>query len=221
MALNLKKMSFGQLTGLAVVVFVAVMAIAFVLISATNKPPQKVVNKRPAQFDAAPTASAVEIEQLRLELKALREKVDANSQTTQAAFSQMATAVDSQNKNLTTLDGNMQVTATRVSNLEKARIGTRINVVKPEEEPSRATRSERLAAAERAAERRSGNTGRTMQLAGGESKVLASVGNRAWIRNGNDEWSVREGEAIPLEGPLVIRRVLPNGQVAVDVQAKR
>lgn len=219
--MNLKKMSFGQLAGLAVAIFAGVMVIAFVLISASSKPPQKVVNKRPAQFDAAPTASSVELEQLRLEVKALREKVDANSQATQAAFSQMAAAVDQQNKNLTTLDGNMQVTATRVSNLEKARIGTRINVVKPEEEEARATRRERLAAAERAADRRTGPAGKSMQLAGGESKVLASVGNRAWIRNGNDEWSVSEGETIPLEGPLVVRRVLPNGQVAVDVQAKR
>jgi hypothetical protein len=60
-----------------------------------------------------------------------------------------------------------------------------------------------------------------MQLTGGESKVLASVGNRAWIRNGNDEWSVSEGETIPLDGALVVKRVAPNGQVLVDVQAKR
>ncbi|WP_216361027.1 hypothetical protein, partial [Comamonas thiooxydans] len=62
---------------------------------------------------------------------------------------------------------------------------------------------------------------KSMQLTGGESKVLASVGNRAWIRNGNDEWSVSEGETIPLDGALVIKRVAPNGQVLVDVQAKR
>lgn len=220
MAFNLKKLTFGQLAGLAVGTFVVMMIVAGAIISASGRPEPKIANKRPAQFDAPVNASSVELEQLRLEVKALRERVDANAQTAQAAFSQTAAAVDLQNKNLNTLDSNMQVTATRVSNLEKARIGTRINVVKPEEEESRPLRSERLAAAERRTERSTPAT-KSMNFSGGESKVLASVGNRAWIRNGNDEWSLREGETIPLEGALVIKRVAPNGQVSVDVQAKR
>lgn len=215
MAINLKKMSFGQLVGIAAAVFVVVMVIAGAVISASGKP-EKTVRSRPAQFDAPVNGASVELEQLRLEVKALREKVDANAQSAQAAFSQTASAVDQQNKNLATLDNNIQVTASRVGNLEKARIGTRINVVKPEEQDARPTRSERLAAAERRASR-----DKSMQLTGGESKVLASVGNRAWIRNGNDEWSVSEGETIPLDGALVVKRVAPNGQVLVDVQAKR
>ncbi|MDP3194406.1 hypothetical protein [Tabrizicola sp.] len=219
MAINLKKMSFGQLVGIAAAVFVVVMVIAGALISASGKP-EKAVRSRPAQFESPVNGVSVELEQLRLEVKALREKVDSNAQSAQAAFSQMASAVDQQNKNLTTLDNNIQVTASRVGNLEKARIGTRINVVKPEEQDSRPTRSERIAAAERSAERRASKD-KSMQLTGGDSKVLASVGNRAWIRNGNDEWSVSEGETIPLDGALVIKRVAPNGQVLVDVQAKR
>lgn len=219
MAINLKKMSFGQLAGIAVAVFVVMMVIAGAIISASGKP-ERSVKKRPAQFDAPVSGVSVEVEQLRLEVKALREKVDANAQSAQAAFSQTASAVDQQNKNLATLDDNIKVTASRVGNLEKARIGTRVNVVKPEEQDSRPTRSERIAAAERAAERRSSKD-KSMQLTGGESKVLAAVGNRAWIRNGNDEWSVSEGETIPLDGALVVKRVAPNGQVLVDVQAKR
>lgn len=215
MSINLKKMSLGQLVGIAAAVFVAVMVVAAVLISASGKSEREFRN-RPAQFDAPVTGAMVEMEQLRLELKALREKVDANAQSAQAAFSQTAQAVDQQNKNLSTLDGNIQVTASRVANLEKARIGTRVNVVKPEEQDDRPTRSERLAAAERRVSK-----DKAMQLTGGESKVLASVGNRAWIRNGNDEWSVSEGETIPLDGALVVKRVAPNGQVLVDVQAKR
>ena len=133
MALDLKKMSFGQLAAIGGGLFVVVMIIAGFVISATSKPPQKVVSKRPpVQFEAS--ANDIEMEQLRSELRQLRERVESNAQASQAAFAQTAAAIDQQGKNIGTLDSNIQVTASRVTNLEKGRIGTRVNVVKPEDQ---------------------------------------------------------------------------------------
>lgn len=213
--MNLKKMSFGQLVGIAAAIFVVIMVIAGAIISGSKKPQQK-VSSRPAQFDATPTASSVEIEQLRLVVDALQKRVDANATASQAAFTQTANAVDQQNKNIATLESNAQVVIARVSSLEKARAGARVNVVKPEEQAARPTRNERLATSERRA-----SSSNSMQIAEGDSKVMGAVGNRAWIRNGDSEWSVKEGETVPLSGPIVVKRVSPNGQVSVDVQAAR
>ncbi len=216
MALDLKKMSFGQLAAIGGGLFVVVMIIAGFVISATSKPPQKVVSKRPpVQFEAS--ANDIEMEQLRSELRQLRERVESNAQASQAAFAQTAAAIDQQGKNIGTLDSNIQVTASRVTNLEKARIGTRVNVVKPEDQSARPTRAERLAAAER----KSGGAKPMTLSSDGDYKALATVGNRAWIRNGDEEYSVTAGEAIPMTGQLVVRKVAPNGQVSVAVESAR
>ena len=95
MALDLKKMSFGQLAAIGGGLFVVVMIIAGFVISATSKPPQKVVSKRPpVQFEAS--ANDIEMEQLRSELRQLRERVESNAQASQAAFAQTAAAIDQQ-----------------------------------------------------------------------------------------------------------------------------
>ena len=113
MALDLKKMSFGQLAAIGGGLFVVVMIIAGFVISATSKPPPKVVTKRPAaQFEAS--SKDLDIEQLRAELNQLRERVEANAQASQAAFAQTAAAIDQQSKNISTLDGNMQLTGSRL-----------------------------------------------------------------------------------------------------------
>lgn len=213
MALDLKKMSFGQLAALGGAAFVVVLVIAGIVISATSKPPQKVVTKRaPVQFEAS--ASDVAIEQMRSEIKQLRERVESNAQSSQAAFAQTAAAIDQQAKNIGTLDSNIQVTASRVANLEKARIGTRVNVVKPEDQAARPSRTERLAAAE----------SKSMMLSNdGKYKALATVGNRAWVQSGDEEYSLTTGEAIPIptSGQLVVKKVAPNGQVSVAVETTR
>lgn len=218
MAFDLKKMSFGQLAGLGVAAFVVVMIIAGFVISATSKPPQNVVSKRaPVQFDVS--ASDVEMEQLRAEIKRLRDRVETNAQSSQAAFAQTASAIDQQAKNIGVLDSNIQVTASRVTNLEKARIGARVSVVKPEDQAARPSRAERLAAAER----KSSGT-KPMALSNdGDYKALAAVGNRAWVRSGDEEYSVTAGEAIPIptSGQLVVKKVAPNGQVSVAVETAR
>ena len=158
------------------------------------------------------------MEQLRLELKQLRDRVEQNAQASQAAFTQTAAAMDKQNANIAALDNNMQVTASRVNNLEKQRIGARVNVVKPDEQPARPTRSERIAAAEKRSTYTSSHT-KSMQLAGGAGgEVLATVGNRAWIRNGDEEFSVKPGDSIPLNGQLVVKGVSKNNQVSVDIE---
>lgn len=213
MAFDLRKMSFGQIAAIGGGLFVVVMVIAAVLISASSKPQQKVVTKRqPAQFEAP--ANDVEVQQLRAEIKQLRERLEQNAQTSQAAFAQTAAAIDQQGKNIRTLDSNIQVTSSRISNLEKARIGARVNVVKPEEQANRPTRAERLAAANR----KSGAA--PMQLGSTSNyQPLATVGGRAWIRNGDEEMSVREGEAIPMQGQLVVRQIKPSGQVSVAVES--
>lgn len=216
MAFDLKKMSFGQLAGLGVGVFVLVMVIAGFVISSTNKPPPKVATKRPVQFEQP--VNDVAMEQLRLELKQLRDRVEQNAQASQAAFTQTAAAMDKQNANISALDNNMQVTASRVNNLEKQRIGARVNVVKPDEQPARPSRSERIAAAEKRSTYTSSHT-KPMQLAGGAGgEVLATVGNRAWIRNGDEEFSVKPGDSIPLNGQLVVKGVSKNNQVSVDIE---
>ena len=216
MALDLKKMSFGQLAALGGGLFVIVMIIAGFVISASSKPPQKVVSKRPAvQFEAS--ANDLEMEQLRSEIKQLREKVESNAQASQAAFAQTAAAIDQQGKNIGTLDSNVQVTASRVTNLEKSRIGSRVNVVKPEDQAARPSRAERIAAAER---KTSGAKPMTLSSTG-DYKALATVGNRAWIRNGDEEYSVTAGESIPMNGQLVVKKVAPNGQVSVAVESAR
>ena len=214
MAFDLRKMSFGQIAAIGGGLFVLVMVIAAVLISASSKPQQKVVTKRqPAQFEA-PAVSDVEMQALRAEIKQLRERVEQNAQSTQAAFAQTAAAIDQQGKNIHTLDNNVQVTTSRLSNLEKARIGARVNVVKPEEQAHRPTRAERLAAADR----KSGTA--PMQLGSTNNyQPLATVGGRAWIRNGDEEMSVKEGEAIPIQGQLVVRQIKPSGQVSVAVES--
>ncbi len=213
MALDLKKMSFGQLAAIGGGLFVVVMIIAGFVISATAKPPQKVVSKRPVQFEAP--ANDLEMEQLRSEIKQLRERVESNAQASQAAFAQTAAAIDQQGKNIGTLDNNVQVTASRVTNLEKARIGSRVNVVKPEDQAARPSRAERIAAAER---KPSGAKPMTLS-SDGDYKALATVGNRAWIRNGDEEYSVTAGESIPMTGQLVVKKVAPNGQVSVAVES--
>ena len=218
MAFDLRKMSFGQIAAIGGGIFVVVLAIAAVLISASSKPQQKVVTKRqPAQFEAP--ANDIEMQQLRAEIKQLRERVESNAQSSQAAFAQTAAAIDQQAKNIGTLDSNIQVTASRVTNLEKARIGTRVNVVKPEDQAARPSRAERLAAAER----KSSGT-KPMALSNdGDYKALAAVGNRAWVRSGDEEYSVTAGEAIPIptSGQLVVKKVAPNGQVSVAVETAR
>ena len=213
MAFDLRKMSFGQIAAIGGGIFVVVLAIAAVLISASSKPQQKVVTKRqPAQFEAP--ANDIEMQQLRAEIKQLRERVEQNAQSSQAAFAQTAAAIDQQGKNIHTLDNNVQVTTSRLSNLEKARIGARVNVVKPEEQAHRPTRAERLAAADR----KSGTA--PMQLGSTNNyQPLATVGGRAWIRNGDEEMSVKEGEAIPMQGQLVVRQIKPSGQVSVAVES--
>ncbi len=214
MAFDLRKMSFGQIAAIGGGIFVVVLAIAAVLISASSKPQQKVVTKRqPAQFEAP--ANDIEMQQLRAEIKQLRERVEQNAQASQAAFAQTAAAIDQQGKNIHTLDNNIQVTSSRISNLEKARIGARVNVVKPEEQVHRPTRAERIAAAER----KSGAV-TPMHLGSTSSyQPLATVGGRAWIRNGDEEISVREGEAIPVQGQLIVRQIKPSGQVSVAVES--
>lgn len=217
MAFDLKKLSFGQLLAIAGGVFVLLVVITGLILSSSRKPPQKVVTKRPAQFESAPNPNEIEMEKIRSELAALKAQVARNEQTTQAAFQTTATAVDQQNKNIGTLDSNLQVTASRVNSLERDRVGSRVKVVKPDDLPTRPQRAERIAAAERRA-----SSTRPLQLSNsGDYKVLSTVGNRAWIRNGNEEISVREGEAIPLNGQLVVKRVAPNGQVSVDVESAR
>ena len=214
MALDFKKMSFGQLVGIGAGLFVLVMVIAGFVISTTGKPPQKVAMKRPAQFDEPPAVSNLEIEQLRNELQQLKARVDANAQAAKDAFAQTAAAVDQQNANISTMSGHFQQADNRIGVLEKQRMGTRVHVVKPEDQHTRPKRAERLAAA-------SGNAheARPMRLSGeGDYKVQAAVGNRAWIRNGDEEISVREGEVIPLQGQLVVKRVTSGGQVSVDVE---
>ena len=215
MALDLKKMSFGQLVAIGGGLFVVVMIIAGFVISASSKPPPKVVSKRPVQFEAS--ANDLEMEQLRSEIKQLRERVESNAQASQAAFAQTAAAIDQQGKNIGTLDGNIQVTASRVSNLERARIGSRVNVVKPEDQAARPSRAERIAAAER----KSGGAKPLALSSDGDYKALATVGNRAWIRNGDEEYSVTAGESIPMTGQLVVKKVAPNGQVSVAVESAR
>ncbi len=215
MAVDLKKMSFGQLAALGGGLFVVVMIIAGFVISASSKPPPKVVSKRPVQFEAS--ANDLEMEQLRSEIKQLRERVESNAQASQAAFAQTAAAIDQQGKNIGTLDSNIQVTASRVSNLERARIGSRVNVVKPEDQAARPSRAERIAAAER----KSGGTKPLALSSDGDYKALATVGNRAWIRNGDEEYSVTAGESIPMTGQLVVKKVAPNGQVSVAVESAR
>ena len=105
------------------------------------------------------------------------------------------------------------MTTSRLSNLEKARIGARVNVVKPEEQAHRPTRAERLAAADR----KSGTA--PMQLGSTNNyQPLATVGGRAWIRNGDEEFSVKPGDSIPLNGQLVVKGVSKNNQVSVDIE---
>lgn len=213
MALDFKKMSFGQLAGIGAGLFVVVMVIAGFVISSTSKPPQKVATKRPVQFEA-PAADSVEIGQLRNELQQLKARVDANAQAAQEAFAKTAAAVDQQNANLSTMGSNFQQAENRIGQLEKQRMGTRVQIIKPEDQHARPRRSERIAAAPANV-----HAARPMQLSGqGDYRVQAAVGNRAWIRNGDEEISVREGEVIPLQGQLVVKRVTSGGQVSVDVE---
>lgn len=215
MALDFKKMSFGQLVGLGAGLFVLVMVVAGFIISSTSKPPQKVAMKRPAQFDAPPAASNVEMEQLRNELQQLKARVDANAQASQDAFAKTAAAVDQHSANVSAMGGHLQQVDNRIGLLEKQRTGTRVQIVKPEDQQARPKRSERLAAAPANV-----HEARPMRLSGeGDYKVQAAVGNRAWIRNGDEEISVREGEVIPLQGQLVVKRVTPGGQVSVNVES--
>ena len=89
-----------------------------------------------------------------------------------------------------------------------------MNGVKPEEQARRPTRAERLAAADR----KSGTA--PMQLGSTNNyQPLATVGGRAWIRNGDEEMSVKEGEAIPMQGQLVVRQIKQSGQVSVAVES--
>lgn len=214
MALDFKKMSFGQLAGVGAGLFVLVMIIAGFVISSTSKPPQKTSMKRPAQFESPPAVSGVELEQLRNELVQLKARIDANAQAAQDAFTKTAATVDQQNANISAIHSNVQVAENRLAHLENQRVGTRVHVVKPEDQHARPLRSERLASSSRNA-----HGARPVHLAGdGDYKVQATVGNRAWIRNGDEEISVREGEVIPLQGNLVVKRVTSSGQVSVDVE---
>lgn len=210
--MDFKKMGLGQLIGIAAGIFVLMMVIAGLVISANSKPANKVVQKRaPVQFESQ--ANDIAIEQLRAEIKELRELIDAHARASQSAFSQTAQAIEQQGRNIGILDSNFQITANRVTSLEKSKIGTRVNVIKPDDLPARPTRAERLAA-----ERKDT---RALTLAGGDVKPMAVVGHRAWIRNGNEEFSVAAGDPIPVSGQLRVRQVSPNGQVSVSVENER
>lgn len=212
MAVDLKKMSFGQLLAIGAGVFVVLMILAGFVISSMKKPPAKVVTSRPAStFESS--AVDVAIEQIRGDIKKLNDRLTANETATQTAFTTTASGIDQQSANVATLDHNIKSVASRVGNLERSRIGTRVVVVKPEEQVTRPTRRERIAA-----------TGERQQLGLTSTSgyaVQATVGNRAWVRSGNEEISVREGETIPLSGPLVVKRVSPGGAVSVGIESPR
>lgn len=215
MAPDFKNMSFNKLLLICGGIFVSLMVIAGLVISASAKPPPKVPAKRSVRFEAP--ESNIEMEQLRAEIKQLKERLESNNQSTQAAFNQTAAAIDKQNTNITTLQDNIQFTSSRVNNLEKQRIGARVNIIKPGDEENRPTRQARLAAGDRKT-----NAKNPVGLSGsGDYKVLASVGDRAWIRNGNEEFSVKAGQSVPINGQLVIKSISPNGQVLVDVESTR
>ena len=85
--MDFKKMGLGQLIGIAAGIFVLMMVIAGLVISANSKPANKVVQKRaPVQFESQ--ANDIAIEQLRAEIKELRELIDAHARASQSAFSQ-------------------------------------------------------------------------------------------------------------------------------------
>lgn len=212
MAVNFKKLTFGQLLGIAFGVLLLVMILTGFVLSMTKKPPAKVVTQRPtANFQSS--AADVAVEQLQREIKLLQDRVAANERVMQDGFTRTTTAIDQQNVNIGTLDSNNKVTANRVANLERQRIGTRVQIIKPEDQMGRPTRAERGSAAQR---RDTVNLSNTRGYA-----VQAAVGNRAWVRSGSEEFSVQEGEALPVTGPLVVKRITPNGTVAVGVDASK
>jgi len=232
---DFKKMSFGQLIGIGGGVFIAMLVIAAIIISAmgSKKPPP--VTKQPVQF-AAP-ANELEMEQIHAQLKQLEDRLDANAQATKTAFTETARAIDQQNANIGTLNNNINATADRVTKLEQLRINTHVNVIKPADAEDRPTRAERLAtppkaqaATAPASEAGNASSGRARQQpakthafsSNSDYKVVGTVGRRVWIREGDREFSVTEGEQLPVrKEQLIVQRVAPNGQVSVSVESRR
>lgn len=212
MAVNFKKLTFTQLLAIAGGVLLTVMILTGFILSMNKKPPAKVVTQRPTT-NFQTSAADVAMDQLRQELKVLQDKVATNERVMQDGFSRAATAIDQQNVNIGTLDTNNKVTANRVTNLERQRIGMRVQVVKPEDQLVRPSRSERISAAQR---RDAVNLSSTRGYA-----VQAAVGNRAWVRTGGEEFSVREGEPLPVTGPLVVKSITPSGTVSVGVDTPK
>lgn len=217
MNFDFKKMSFNQLAILAGGVFVVVMVVTAIIISAANKKPPMVATKyNPTQFETS--SNDIVIEQMRDEIKQLKNLIDSNAQTSKAAFAQTAAAIDEQSNNINILDANLQLTGNRINNLENARLGARVNIVKPEDQLAQPTRAERLSALQGNAK----NQTKALTLSSeGSYKPLAKVGNRAWISNGTEEFSVAPGETLTVNGPLVVKEIMPNGQVSVSAEFAR
>lgn len=213
--MNLKKLTFNQLLMIGGGFFVAVMVIAAIVIQSSSKPAPRVATKKPVTFEA-PTNN-IELEQIRQELDVLKKLIASNAETSKSAFSQTAAAIDRQSQNIETLEQGVTLTASRVQNLERARIGAQVQIIKPESQ-SRPTRSERLEKERKASVTASGTQRLSTE---GDYKVLAAVGDRAWISNGNEEYSLRVGESIPISGQLVVQEIRPDGQISVNVEARK
>lgn len=216
MALDFKKMSTTQLMVMGLGTVVAFMILAALVISIAKRPsgPPK---QRSTLVDAGPTAADIAVEQLRGELKQLEERIGVSEKATQAAFSQTAAAIDQQNANIQIMDKNQSTTNARVSTLERARLGMRAVAVRPEDQPNRPTRQQRMSAGVGSG---ASQQGQQIKLASTPAyQVQATVGDRAWVRAGSEEYSVRPGERLPVTGPLVVTGVEPSGRVSVGVES--
>lgn len=219
MAFNVKKMSTGQLMMLGLGSIVAFMILAALVISVMRAP--KPAPPKRASIDTGPTAADIAIEQLNQRIKDLEERVATNRTATADAFKQTAEAIDTQNQNIQLMDKNNTVTNQRVKALEQARMGMRAVAERQGEAANRPTRRERLAAGSGATSTTQAAAAQQIRLASTPNyQVQATVGDRAWVRTGNEEYSVRPGERLPVTGPLVVTNVSPGGRVSVGIEGE-
>lgn len=183
-----KGMSFGMMLGLFAGFFVLIVVIAVIWMLSTQPKKEQVTSRkvelRPAQQQQQSPNALLEMElakaQREAELASNEKKaVEAQIQDIRQEYTRTNDILIQELKR-----GNERMAAMEQRLYLLSRPQRKVEVVKPPRKPREPTQAQKLAAA-----------GKPLPEAAGY-KVQAAVGDRAWVRTGNNEESVRPGDRI-------------------------
>jgi len=183
----MKNWSFGKLIAAFAGAFVVVIAVAVIAIKATSSAPAR-KSAVPVQSQAMPQQPRMDV--LSIELEKSKEDTRKALEGQQNAQQQLQIVRQESQRNtqillsrLKQLENTVNILEQRLNYFEASR--QRVEIVKPPRKNPALSEAQHLA-----------ETGKQIPVSSGY-KVQAVVGHRAWIKNGEQEESVKPGDKLP------------------------